>query len=223
MTFSGTTLERNRKTALYPLDLELTERRVGLIGANGSGKSTLARLAGGLIRPSGGTVQVAGYDTAKDAKEVRRITGFVFQNPDSQIVYPVVEEDLAFGLKERGFPKAEHAERISRVMERLRISHLRGRLAHELSGGERQLVALAGVLVTEPDLLILDEPTTLLDLRHSRQISEHVAALPQTVIFVTHQLELLTEFERVIVLDQGRIIADSDPDDAIARYKKAMA
>lgn len=222
LTFSGATLTRNGQTILHPFDLELTERRIGLIGANGSGKSTLARLAGGLIRPTGGAVSVAGYDTAKDEKDVRRMTGFVFQNPDSQIVYPVVEDDLAFGLKERGFPKAEHRERISDVLERLRISHLRERLAHELSGGERQLVALAGVLVTEPELLILDEPTTLLDLRHSRRIAEHVAALPQTVIFVTHHLDLLADFDRVVVLDEGRIVADGAPASAIAAYEQAM-
>ncbi|OXT00319.1 cobalt ABC transporter ATP-binding protein [Notoacmeibacter marinus] len=222
LTFTDATLVRNGKTVLHPLDLELTERRIGLIGANGSGKSTLARMAGGLIRPSEGAVTVAGYDTARDDKAVRRITGFVFQNPDSQIVYPIVEEDLAFGLKERGFAKAEHRKRIGNVLDRLGITDLRERLAHELSGGERQLVALAGVLVTEPELLILDEPTTLLDLRHSRRIANHIAALPQTVIFVTHHLDLLVDFDRVIVLDDGRIIADGDPANAIAAYKRAM-
>ncbi|MCP1199595.1 energy-coupling factor ABC transporter ATP-binding protein [Notoacmeibacter sp. MSK16QG-6] len=215
-------LVRNGKTVLHPLNLELTQHRIGFIGANGSGKSTLARMAGGLIRPTSGSVSVCGHDTAKNEKDVRRMTGFVFQNPDSQIVYPIVEEDLAFGLKERGFPKAEHATRISGVLERLGISHLRQRLAHELSGGERQLVALAGVLVTEPELLILDEPTTLLDLRHSRRIATHVAALPQTVIFVTHHLDLLAHFDRVIVLDEGRVIADGDPEKAIGLYEKAM-
>ena len=223
ITFADAGLKRNGRTALHPLDLTLNERRIGLIGANGSGKSTLARLAGGLLKPSSGTIAVDGHDTATDIKAVRRITGFVFQNPDSQIVYPIVEEDLAFGLKERGVPKAEHEQRIAQVLERFGISHLRQRLAHELSGGERQLVALAGVLVTDPALLIMDEPTTLLDLRHSRRIARHVAGLDQTVIFVTHHLELLADFDRVLVLDEGRIVADDAPAAAIAAYERAMA
>lgn len=223
ISFAEASLVRGGRTALHPTNLTLTERRIGLIGANGSGKSSLGRLAGGLLEPTSGTVEVDGNDTRRQKNLVRAMTGFVFQNPDSQIVYPLVEEDLAFGLKERGFPKTEHAARVDAVLGTLGISHLRNRLAHELSGGERQLVALAGVLITEPELLILDEPTTLLDLRYSRRIARHIDELPQAVLLITHDLELLTDFDRVIFIDDGRVISDGRPDLVLGEYRSAMS
>lgn len=203
---------------LSDLTLAIGERRIGVIGANGSGKSTFVRLLNGLILPSEGSVTVGGIDTRTDAKAVRRKVGFVFQNPDSQIVYPTVGEDIAFGLKHRGLGKPEIAARTAAALARHGLDGFEDRLIHELSGGERQLVALAGVMVMQPEVLVLDEPTTLLDLRNTRRIMAAVEASESQVVMVTHDLGLLADFDRVLVFDAGRLQADALPDAAIAAY-----
>ncbi|WP_062211984.1 energy-coupling factor ABC transporter ATP-binding protein [Aureimonas sp. AU12] len=212
-------LRRGEALVLDRLDLALPERRIGVIGANGSGKSSFARLLNGLLLPSEGHVRVAGLDTSADGKAVRRRIGFVFQNPDNQIVYPTVGEDVAFGLKARKVPKAEIAARVAAILDRHGLGGFEDRLVHELSGGERQMVALAGVLVTEPDLLVLDEPTTLLDLRNTRRIIQAVEAADRAVVLVTHDLDLLAGFERVLCFDGGRVVADGSPPEVIAHYR----
>ena len=221
--FEAVSLRRGEALVLGRLDLALTERRIGVIGANGSGKSSFARLLNGLLLPSEGRVRIAGLDTASEGKAVRRRVGFVFQNPDNQIVYPTVGEDVAFGLKARKVPKDEIAARVSAILSRHGLGGFEDRLVHELSGGERQMVALAGVLVTEPDLLVLDEPTTLLDLRNTRRILAAVEASACPVVLVTHDLDLLAGFERVICFEAGRLVADGPPAETIARYRALAA
>lgn len=207
------------RRVLADVSATLGERRIGVIGANGSGKSTLARLLNGLVLPSAGRVVVDGLDTRGDVKAVRRKVGFVFQNPDNQIVYPIVAEDVAFGLKRLGLSKAETAARVSGTLARFGLSHLAQASAHLLSGGEKQLLALAGVLAGDPDILVLDEPTTLLDLRNTRRIAAILAGLPQRIVLVTHDLDLLASFDRVLVVDEGRLVADGSPAEAIAAYR----
>ena len=215
----GASVERAGRPVLSGLDLTLAERRIGVIGANGSGKSTFARLLNGLLLPTTGAVDVDGLDTRASGKEVRRRVGFVFQNPDNQIVYPTVGEDLAFGLKGRGLDKATIATRVQAALARFGLAGFEDRLAHELSGGERQMVALAGVMVTEPAWLVMDEPTTLLDLRNTSRVMDAVAALDQNVVFVTHDLGLLADFDRVLVFESGRLACDAAPREAIAAYR----
>lgn len=222
MALSGVELDRGERTVLSGIDLTLSERRIGVIGANGSGKSSFARLLNGLLLPSRGSVTVEGLDTRKDAKAVRRKVGFLFQNPDNQIVYPTVGEDLAFGLKGRGFSKAEVAARVEATLSGFSLDGFGDRLVHELSGGERQLVALAGVMIMEPQWLVLDEPTTLLDRRNTRTIMTTVEALDQHVVLVTHDLRLLESFDRVIVFDEGRVVADTAPAGAIDAYLRLV-
>ena len=218
IAIEGVAVARAGRTVLNDLTLDLAERRIGVIGANGSGKSTFARLLNGLILPTSGTVWVDGIDTRLDVKAVRRKVGFVFQNPDSQIVYPTVGEDIAFGLKHRGLGKSEVAERTAAALARHGLGGFEDRLIHELSGGERQLVALAGVMVMRPEVLVLDEPTTLLDLRNTRRIMAAIDAAESQVIMVTHDLGLLDAFDRVLVFDGGRLVADAAPAAAIAAY-----
>src|SRR5690606_18082176 len=155
---------------------------IGVVGANGSGKSTLVRLLNGLALPASGSVRVDGLDTASRTREVRRKVGFVFQNPDNQIIYPVVAEDLAFGLRNLGVPRAEIEARVQAGLDRLGIGHLADRPSHGLSGGEKQMVALAAVLVMEPSVIVFDEPTTLLDLRNRNRLRDIISALPQSAI-----------------------------------------
>ena len=203
---------------LAGIDLALTERRIAVIGANGSGKSTFARLLNGLVVPSEGAVRIDGLDTRTDAKAVRRRVGFVFQNPDHQIVLPTVEEDLAFGLRNLKLPAAEIAQRIDGALARYALAPLRNRSAHLLSGGEKQLLAIASVVVMDPRYIVFDEPTTLLDLRNARGIARIISELPQTAIVVSHDFQLIEGFDRVLVLDRGRIVADDAPAPAIGRY-----
>lgn len=221
--FEGVTLRRGERQVLDRLDLSLTERRIGVIGANGSGKSSFARLLNGLLLPTGGTVRVFGIDTASDARAVRRRVGFVFQNPENQIVYPTVGEDIAFGLKPLKLGRQETAERIAAALADAGLAGFDDRLTHELSGGERQMVALAGVMVLRPDILVLDEPTTLLDLRNKRRAMTRVEALDPSVVMVTHDLDLLAGFDRVLVFEAGRLAFDGPPPEAIETYRRLCA
>ena len=220
---SGVTHRFGAHHVLRDVNLTIAERRIGVIGANGSGKSTFARLLNGLLIPDEGTVTVDGFDTREDVKSVRRRVGFVFQNPDNQIVFPVVEEDVAFGLKNLKLAKDEIGRRVDAVLERYRLGHLRDRATHLLSGGEKQMLAISAVLVMEPRYLVLDEPMTLLDLRNKELIIEIIREIEQPVVLVTHDLDHLRDFDRVIVFDDGRVTADGTPDAAIREYLRAMA
>ena len=210
-------------SVLKDVNLRLSEHRIGVIGANGSGKSTFARLLNGLLIPDEGTVRVDGIDTREDVKAVRRRVGFVFQNPDNQIVFPIVEEDVAFGLKNLKLPKDEIARRVDTVLDKYRLGHLREHATHLLSGGEKQMLAISAVLVMEPEYVVLDEPMTLLDLRNKQLIVEILREIEQPVVLVTHDLEHLRDFDRVIAFDDGAVTADGRPDAAIREYVRAMA
>lgn len=211
------------RQALQPLSLTLTERRIGVIGLNGSGKTSFARLINGLTKPSEGKVTVNGLDTVADAKTVLQTVGFIFQNPQNQIILPIVRDDIAFGLKRFGLGRAETENRMKAVLAGLGISHLEERRAHELSGGELQLAALAALLVTEPQILILDEPTNQLDLKNRAIVEKTIAALSQSLIVITHDLPLLQGFDRVVVFHEGILIADACPEEAVAHYLAAVS
>jgi biotin transport system ATP-binding protein len=207
------------REVLRGLDLVLSERRIAVLGANGSGKSTFARLLNGLVVPTAGRVLVDDLDTRRDGREVRRRVGFVFTDPDAQIVMPTVAEDLAFGLRRRRLPDPEVRRRVSAALDRFGLAGHADHPAHLLSGGQKQLLALASVLVTEPDVLVCDEPTTLLDLRNTRVVLDVLRDLPQQVITVTHHLDELAGTDRVLVLDEGRVVADGTPEVAVPAYR----
>jgi biotin transport system ATP-binding protein len=212
-----------RRLVLRDVSVTLSEQRVGVIGANGSGKSTFVRLLNGLVLPAEGTVSVHGLDTRKQGREVRRRVGFCFTDPDAQIVMPTVAEDVAFGLRRRGLGKAEVAARVRATLETYGLADHADHPAHLLSGGQKQLLALSSVLVTDPDVLVLDEPTTLLDLRNAAVVQRVVRDLPHRVVLVTHHLDLLDGFDRVLVFDEARLVYDGQPDAAVAFYRELMA
>ena len=213
------------RMVLRDIDLDLSERRIAVVGANGSGKSTFARLLNGLLVPDTGTVSVDGLTTGdrRQRREVQRRVGFIFQNPDSQIVFPLVEEDLAFGLKNLKLSKEEQARRVDAILDHYGLTHLRHQSTYLLSGGEKQLLAIAGVLAMEPRYLVLDEPTTLLDLRNRRRIQEVIAALDQPVVLVSHDLDMVRGFDRVIVFDDGAVVMDDRPEAALDFYVRSVA
>ncbi|AWB84199.1 energy-coupling factor ABC transporter ATP-binding protein [Corynebacterium liangguodongii] len=210
------------KEVLHPTDLELREDRIGIIGSNGSGKSTLVRLINGLVTPTTGRVLYDGLDTASHGKRVRRRVGFVFSDAENQIVMPRVADDIAFSLRRFKLPRAEVDRRVEEALARFGLADKREHSPHTLSGGEKQLLALAAVLVTEPDTIIADEPTTLLDLRNRRRILGEFAALPQQLIVVTHDLEALAGFDRVLCVEGGRVLCDAPPAAAIDFYLSLM-
>jgi biotin transport system ATP-binding protein len=214
--------EYGQRMVLSGLDVRLPERRIGIVGANGSGKSTLARLLNGLVVPTTGIVRVDGLDTRTHGREVRRRVGFVFQDPDAQIVHPTVAEDVAYGLENLGVPPAERADRVAEVLDRYGLAGHADHPAHLLSGGQKQLLAIAGVLVMRPARIVFDEPTTLLDLVNTRRIAQVIEELEQQVVVVTHDLGLLAGFDRVLVIDEGRLVADAPPDAAVAAYRSLM-
>lgn len=222
ISFNDVSVVRNDNTLLQPFSLTLQEHRIGIIGSNGSGKSTLVRLINGLEEPSTGEVFYDGISLATRSSEVRRRVGFVFSDTESQIVMPQVHDDVVFSLKKFKLSKAEKEQRVDEVLERFKLLHKAEQSPHTLSGGEKQLLALAAVLVTEPTTIIADEPTTLLDLRNRRRIIAELNSLDQQTIVVTHDLELLSDFDRVICVNDGVIAYDGTPADTIQFYAQLM-
>lgn len=207
------------KVLLNGVSLRLEEARVGVIGANGSGKSTLLRLVNGLVQPTSGTVTVDGDDTVRAVRKVRRRVGFVFTDPLSQLVMPTGREDVELSLRRSVRNGGERLSQAEAALERLGLLHLADQSIYELSGGERQLMALAAVLAVKPSVLVLDEPSTLLDLRNRELLRRTLANLDQQIIMSTHDLDLALEMDRVLVIQEGRVAFDGAPSEAVAAYR----
>ena len=199
--------------------LDLTEQRIALIGPNGSGKSTLARLVNGLVTTTTGRVLVDGLDVAREGRDVRRRVGFMFTDPAAQLVMPTAREDVALSLRRTHPDKAGRLVAADEVLADFGLDGFGDRSVHGLSGGEGQLLALAGVLATDPAVLVADEPTTLLDLGNSRRIGDLLLGLPQQLLLVTHDLELAARCDRVLLVRSGRIERDGHPADVVGHYR----
>ena len=220
--FRGAAVAYDGEQILAPLTVSLSEQRIGIIGSNGSGKSTTVRLINGLIEPSSGQVLYDGLTPNTHGKDIRKRVGFVFSDAESQIVMPRVSDDVAFSLRRFKLPREEVKRRVADALERFDLADRAEHSPHTLSGGEKQMLALASVLVIEPDTIIADEPTTLLDLRNRRRIVRELMSLDQQLIVVTHDLEMLRGFDRVLVIDDGALVYDGAPDAAIAFYTDLM-
>lgn len=210
------------RPVLRDVTLDLAEHRIGVIGANGSGKSTLARTLNGLVLPDEGRVTLGEWSTRKHARKIRRRVGFVFSDAANQIIMPTVAEDVEIGLRHLALGREETAHRVDTVLERYGLDGHRDHPGHLLSGGQKQLLALASVLVTEPEVVVFDEPTTLLDLRNTRMVHRTIDALEQQVVLFTHDLDLLAGFDRVVVIDAGRVVFDGEPHAAVESYTRLM-
>lgn len=211
---------KERKQLLSGIDLHLSEHRIAVIGANGSGKSTLLRLINGLITPSGGGVAVNGLSTRTKGSAVRRQVGFVFTDPLSQLVMPTPREDVELSLRAGVKDRARRRAAAEQVLADFGLLALADQSIYDLSGGERQLLALATVLAVTPQILVADEPTTLLDLRNRIRIGRIMAELPQQLIFSTHDLELAAAADRVLVIDGGAVVYDGGPEPAVDFYRQ---
>jgi biotin transport system ATP-binding protein len=212
------TLSYEDLTVLDDINLILTEKRIAIVGSNGSGKSSFVRLLNGLQLPTQGSVLVDGLDTRHEGKKVRQKVGFVFQNPDNQIVFPIVDEDLAFGLKNLKLAPDVIEAKVTEALTRYDLLPFRKHATHTLSGGQKQLIAISGVIAMEPAYVVLDEPTTLLDLRNKRRIASVIDAFEQTAIVVSHDLDFLRGFDRVIAFEKGKVVIDDVPSAALAGY-----
>ncbi|MDR1649986.1 MAG: energy-coupling factor ABC transporter ATP-binding protein [Synergistaceae bacterium] len=203
--------ETSEHCALKDISFVLREgERVALLGANGAGKSTLLLALVGVLEASSGEIALDGLMVRKETlRELRRRVGMVFQNPDDQLFMPTVYEDVAFGPRNCGMPEDQMEGRADEVLRRLGIFHLKNRMSHRLSGGEKRLAALAGVLVMNPSILLMDEPFSFLDPRSQRRLREILESLPQSMLIATHDLETAKKFcRRAILLKTGYLTAD---------------
>ncbi len=210
------------RTLLADVSLSLGERRICIIGANGSGKSTLLRLLNGLRLPTKGTVRAGGFDTASQGRQVRTRVGFIFTDPLAQLVMSTPIEDVELSLRSQIKGRARRTAHAMELLEQRGLGLLAHQSIHDLSGGERQLVALTSVLAVEPQIIVADEPTTLLDLRNKLALRATFATLPQQLIYSTHDMDVASDAERVIVIEAGHIVADGEPGTAIDHYERSM-
>ena len=191
------------------LDISAGET-VGLIGANGAGKTSLFLTICGILNPTYGEVKL--FDRAIEAGEFNPEIGLVFQNPDDQLFCPTVRDDIAFGLENIELPPIEIEARINAALSLTGVSHLVDRISHQLSGGEKCMVAIAAVLAMLPQIVLYDEPSANLDLRARRRLINFLNSSHETTVISSHDLELIMEVcDRVVMLNRGRIIADGAP------------
>ena len=218
--FERVSAEFAGRVALCQVSITLNEKRIGVIGSNGSGKSTFARIINGLVTPTSGGVTVHGLDPARDGRRLRRRVGFIFSNPDAQIVMPTVAEDLAFTLRGRGLTRVEVDERVASTLESVDLMGHEEAPTHGLSSGQKQLLALGAILIGEPDLVVADEPTALLDASNTRKIGNRLLDdIPQQLVLVTHDLRLAARCDTVLRFEGGMLLEHGDPQSVIARYE----
>jgi len=208
------------RTVLQQINLRLSEQRIGIVGANGSGKSTLARMINGLVVPTEGHVHVNGLDTAKKGRDVRKQVGFVFTDPNHQIVMPTVAEDIEISLRRSGSGKTERAAKVASVLERYGLAGHADHPTHQLSGGQKQLVGLAQSLIRRPELLLLDEPLSALDLNYQFHVMDLVRRETRlrniVTVVVVHDINIaLRHADHALMLKDGNLLADGEPSQVI--------
>ena len=213
--------------AIDDVSIEIKEGQfVAVLGHNGSGKSTFAKQLGAILLPTDGTVWIQGLDSSKEENlwEVRKKTGMVFQNPDNQIIGNVVEEDVGFGPENMGIPTDEIWKRVDESLEAVGMTAYRMKSPNKLSGGQKQRVAIAGVMAMRPQCIVLDEPTAMLDPNGRREVVKTVHELNRqegiTVVLITHYMEEVINADRVIVMDDGRVVMDGTPREIFSRVEE---
>lgn len=214
-------LNRDGVEVLTDVSLTLTEPRLGLIGDNGSGKSSLIRLLNGLLQPSSGDVYVNGTQPLSGPEAMASEVGFIFQNPDHQLIFPTVVEELSFGLRNQGVSKQSAEQGALALLAEHDREHWAERPVHSLSEGQKQLVCILSVLIMKPRLIVLDEPFSALDLPTRLHLMDWLHTLPQQVLMISHDLDTLADFDRIVWLEQGRVRGDGVPRDIVAAYREA--
>lgn len=196
-----------------------------LLGHNGSGKSSLAKLFNGILLPEGGSVYVSGMDTKNEELllEIRKNCGLVFQNPDNQLVASIIEDDVAFAPENLGVPSEEIRQRVDDALKCVGMYEYRLRSPHHLSGGQKQRVAIAGIVAMRPSVIVLDEPTAMLDPKGRKEVVETILRLNHdygiTAILITHNMEEAALADRVVVMEKGKILLDGMPKEIFSQYE----
>ncbi len=208
---------------LRQVSIQAGERRIGIVGRNGSGKTTLARVMAGLIAPDAGQVLIDGKDVVRDRKAALVRVGILFQNPDHQIIFPTVEEEVGFGLTQMGQDAQRVKAGVSGILERFDKTHWAQAAIHQLSQGQRQLVCLMSVLAMAPKVIILDEPFAGLDIPTTLQLERVLAGLEVTLVHITHSPDALRDYDRVLWLDDGGIQSDGPAVPVLAAFTSEMA
>jgi biotin transport system ATP-binding protein len=221
---AGVGARLGQREVLRGVTLDLDARTVAVIGDNGSGKSTFARLVAGLVRPSSGDLRVLGLDPQRDAAELRRRVALVLSNPDAQIVMPTVADDVALSLRAERLPREVRDRRVAAALGRLGLEDLADRPSHDLSGGQKQLLALCGAFVRSPHLVVADEPTAYLDARNARLVADHLLAdTGHALLVVTHDLALARRCEGAVLFAEGQVVASGASAQVVDAYAEAVA
>lgn len=216
-------LQRGRTQVFDGLTIHLSQQRIGVIGDNGAGKSSLFRLLCGLEQPQTGQVLIGDVPLLQARADKPGLVGLMFQNPDDQIIFPTVEEELALGLRPKGLNKAQAKVRARELLAERGLAHWAERAVSSLSQGQRQQVCWLSLLIASPQVLLLDEPFASLDLPGQARLAQDIAAAPQQVLVSTHVLDHVRNFERVIWLDQGRLRGDGPGQQVCQAYEADVA
>ncbi len=222
ITLTGIQYGVQGKTILHGIDLSLTEARIGIVGRNGSGKTTLLRVMAGLLEPSAGRVTVAGT-AATDRKAMIAALGILFQNPDHQIIFPTVDEELAFGLRQLGRSAQDARAEVLALLTREGRAHWVQALVSNLSQGQKQWLCLQAILLMKPATLLLDEPFAALDLPTQARLQRRLATLPQRIVTISHDPAAVAHCDRVIWLEGGAVAADGPPATVLPAFRAEMA
>jgi len=216
------TFDISDSTILHEFSLSVNDKRIGVVGRNGSGKSTFGRLVCGLIEPSAGSLSVAGIDVAKDRRGALNTVGMLFQNPDHQIIFPTVEEEISFGLRQLGNSKSDALLLAHDWLRQFSVLHWAEKSVVQLSQGQRHLVCLMSVLAMRPKLIVLDEPYAGLDIPTSSQLKQIINDVDAAVVHISHDPHMLGDYDRVLWFDEGKIIANGSAGETLQAFTQQM-
>ena len=212
----------NDTTILRSVSFQSVAKRIAILGRNGSGKSTLSRLICGLDRPNQGVIRVNDIDVYKDRRAALNTVGMIFQNPDHQIIFPTVIEEMVFGLTQMGVDKPAADQRAMSYLSKFGKSDWRDRAISTLSQGQKKLLCLMAILAMEPKVIILDEPLAALDIPTQRQLTTILQSLHQTLIYITHDTGPIQNYDVAIWLEQGQVVETGSPDTVVPRFIDEM-
>ncbi len=215
-------LAADGRPLLQDISFSADEQRVGIVGRNGSGKTTLARVLSGLVAPDAGEALINGTDISRDRKSALGLVGVLFQNPDRQIIFPTVEEELAFGLRQMGLEKLDAAERVAQILDRFGKAHWAKAPTHVLSQGQKQLVCLMAILSMAPRVIVLDEPFSGLDIPTRMQLQRTLDQIGAQTFHISHDPQHLEHYDRILWIEAGQIKADGPARQVLPEFRDQM-